>query len=215
MVSNNLRTPLLILASPRTGSTALGQYFKQQQFPTATYFIEPDWTHSVMQKFRNNLQSGNYDFIVKILYYCIDLYSDDLKNFLLSPITSKIRLRRRDTASQMASLYVAMYRNWTYHYLDKSVSKSKIPGKEYVVLPENTDVYLKEIIPIKDDQNMDWIVNEILMANKKIDESTLNFDLDLYYEDLTYLDETKIKKTPFPSNYADIKQAFENKLKRI
>lgn len=212
MVSNNLRTPLLILASPRTGSTALGQYFKKQ-FPTATYFIEPDWTLSVMQKLTNNLQSKNYDFIVKILYYCMELYSDDLRNFLLSPITSKIRLRRRDTASQMASLYIAMYRNYTYHYLDKSASK--IPGKEYVVLPENTDVYVKEMIPIKDDQNMDWIINEILMANKQLDESTLKFNLDLYYEDLPDLDKTGFNKTPLPLNYPDIKQAFENKLKRI
>lgn len=198
MVTDNLRTPLLILASPRTGSTALGQYFLKQ-FPTATYFPEPDWIKhdpSVMGKFTNNIQSKDYDFIVKILYYCMKWYSDDIRNFLLSPATSKIRLRRRDTVSQMASLYVAMYRNWTYHYLDKSA------------------LDIKEIIPVKDDQNMDWVVSEILTANRQMDECDLKFDLDLYYEDLPSLDETGFNKTPLPLNYEDIKSVFAKKLNR-
>ena len=77
----------------------------------------------------------------------MDWYSDDIKNFLLSPATSKIRLRRRDVVSQTASFYIAMYRNWQYHYIDKN------------------SLDIDDTIPVKDDQNMDYVIKEIFFSN--------------------------------------------------
>jgi hypothetical protein len=196
MIVNNLHTPLLILASPRTGSTALGKYFLNY-FPTATYFFDPDYGNhnpSYIKKFIDKIKTNDPDFIVKTLYYRMDWYSDDIKNFLLSSATSKVRIRRRDVVSQTASFYISMYRNWKFHYFDKN------------------SLDIADTIPVKDDQNMDYVIKEILNANKKINECNLQFDLDLYYEDLPSLDETGHNKTPKPLNYDEIKFALEKKL---
>jgi hypothetical protein len=61
---------------------------------------------------------------------------------------------------------------------------------------------------------MDYVIKEILNANKKINECNLQFDLDLYYEDLPSLDGTGYNKTPQPLNYDEIKFALEKKLNR-
>lgn len=200
MDTDKLKTPLLILASPRSGSTALGKYFLNY-FPTASYIPEPDWIYhkpTVMKSFLDNIKTNNHNFIVKILFYRLKwFYDEDIKDFLLSSVTSKIRLRRRDVVSQMASLYIAMYRNFTYHYFDKNNLNQHDP------------------IEIKDDQNMDWVIHEILTANKLLDNCDVKFDLELYYEDLPLLDETGFNKTPLPENYVDIKEFFTKKLKKI
>jgi len=200
MDTDKLKTPLLILAAPRSGSTALGQYLLNY-FPTASYIPEPDWIlhkSNVMKSFIDNIKDHNHNFIVKILFYRFKwFYDKDTKDFLLSSTTSKIRLRRRDVVSQMASLYIAMYRNWIYHYLDKNNLNQHDP------------------IEIKDDQNMDWVIHEILNANKLLDNCDIKFDLDLYYEDLPSLDGTGFNKTPLPENYVDIKEFFTKKLKKI
>jgi hypothetical protein len=194
MINAKLKLPLLILSTPRTGSTALGVYF-QKYFNNVkvNYYPEPDFFHlKGFKEFYDGIEQSK-SYIVKIHVHSLDLYETNVKNFLLSDKTSKVRIRRKSTLDQMVSLYIALYRNNTYHYLD----------------PNNLD--LKDTIPHDDVKNIDYVIYQIKRSNKMIDTIDLKFDLDLYYEDLD-LGQTGFYQTPKPINYDQIVESFKNRL---
>lgn len=190
----NLKTPLFILAAPRTGGSAFGEYLLRF-FPNSKYHLEPDCHINKIDRmtpFVNQIKSDDHNFIVKILPDALKFYDKGIIDFLFSPATSKIKLKRRDIISQVASLYISLCRNETYHYRNLN------------------ELNVVDTVPIEY-INIDFCIRNIKRANDALDTYT-NFDLELYYEDFLTLDNVSFYKTPQPLNYEEIKDEIKKRL---
>jgi LPS sulfotransferase NodH len=206
---NNIKFPALIISSPRTGSTILGDYISQIH-PHIEFFCEPH--------LNNNLNNNHYDefleysknskdFILKIHAQDLHHYNINLKDFYL------IRLRRRDIINQIASWYLADIRNKFGGYDPDSL--------EYRQYTESAVRY--------DGKSLDSIIDSVLRANEYLNrfdhDPIVSLDQDLWYEDLNF-DLNKVNfdvndllnrkhrvfKTPLPTNYDMLKKIISIKL---
>jgi len=101
--------PVVIIASPRTGSTAIANHI-HSMYPDTTLFMEPNFDSYAMTEYLT-YSSVNSKYILKLLGSSIPLYP----RTILDHSAYKIKVIRRDYTSQIASHYLARTRNiWTY-----------------------------------------------------------------------------------------------------
>ena len=186
------KTPIVIISSPRTGSTALGSYLSKV-FPNIKYFPEPDFTDKLdLIEFEKHFLLGN-DFILKAHAFNFPNYNPEIvKLVCYTDLTYKIRIRRKDIAKQIASLYIAQERGEKYHF--------KYPSDL------NDTISIDKIKILK---CIDYIVNK----NKILENSDIQFDLDLFYEDIDIPD-NNYYIVPKPTNYNNLYEIVKLLLSR-
>jgi LPS sulfotransferase NodH len=178
------KTPILILATPRTGSSVLGAYIKSVFKKDIPYFQEPDYSgQEEINEFRNYFNHSK-DFILKCHFIHLDRYGTDISDYLLRE-AYKIRIRRKDFVKQVASLYIAEERNNYWHFRNT----------EQLNL---VDTVLIDTAKIKQS------ISYLKYANYRLDCAPVNFDLDLYYEDLPIINDAGYYIVPKPSNYNEL-----------
>jgi hypothetical protein len=196
------KLPIVILSSPRTGSTLLMNLFNQnfinhnlnvQVFNEPDYSREQKMNKEKMKVFDYHSSVSN-NYLLKCHYYRLKLYDQDMITRLLDS-GYKIRIRRRNIVNQIASLYVAVKRNKKFHYFDKTYN----------------DISPVEIV----ESEIDRQINFILEVNMELDNAPVDFDLDLWYEDLEIPHNfTTQIVTPKPCNYEEICNIIQKRLSR-
>jgi LPS sulfotransferase NodH len=178
---NITKTPILILSSPRTGSTVLGSHLRTLY--DVPYFREPDQHgDEQMTDFRNYF-SQSKNFILKCHHIYLNRYGSDATKYLIEN-AYKIRIRRKNIVEQIASYYVAIQR-----------VKFGFTHKNELNLVDTVDI---DIMKIKKH------IFYINYANLVLNSSTINFDLDLYYEDLPKINDAGYYVVPKPTNYNEL-----------
>ena len=178
------KTPILIISSPRTGSSVLGSYIQKLCSKDIRYFREPDYNGvQGMEEFYHYF-SQSKDLILKFHYMHLDRYRTDITDYLLSN-AYKIRIRRRNFINQVASIYIAMARGKKWHF------------------KKNDQLTLVDSIPI-DLEIIKKYISYMASANDKLNSAPINFDLDLFYEDLPKMTDDDYYIVPKPSNYDEI-----------
>lgn len=191
------KLPILILSTPRTGSTALLKYIQKQCSVDTEIFMEPttgnwqpdstDWqTGEEMDRFVK-IASNTSNFIVKDHIHTFYKHSLQHQHLLLSTATFKIRLQRRNFAEQVASRYIVWCRKEWHYTVDKV-------DKTIYNVPIRSDVIWQIAITLR-------------KINQQLEHTNIQFDLDLFYEDLCSLfdlDSTGFLETPKPANYEDL-----------
>jgi hypothetical protein len=111
-------------------------------------------------------------------------YNEEIQNFLLyDPQVYRVRIQRKDVNKQIASWYIALCRDNSWHF--------------------KSDQQLHDTIEI-DKYKIDYCIGWIKYCNQVLAECTLNFDQDLIYEDLPEMKNMGYLKSPEPSNYLEI-----------
>ena len=206
---NNLSLPIVILSSPRTGSTALYNDLRQIFAGTAPNVLclnepvvrVPTKVESVLfagmprargdkiyDEFEfNSLISSNH-FILKVhtvnaLQYYPDLFKDRLQNgdFYI------IRIRRRNVLAQCISAYVSLsLRAWG-------------TSEQHNLVLEKTAVLVNY-------SKIHYAISFIIRHNRMSNEFVGKINLDVVYEDYPFLTELTVKNTKI-SNYEEVEQA--------
>jgi LPS sulfotransferase NodH len=178
------KTPILILATPRTGSTVLGAYIKSLCKTDIPYFQEPDYLGQLeIDKFKEYFDQSK-DFILKCHFIYLHRYGTDVSKYLLDN-AYKIRIRRKDFVKQVASFCIASERNNRWHFQNAE-------QLNFVdTIPINTSKIKQHIAFLK-------------YANYKLDHAPVDFDLDLFYEDLPAINDAGYYIAPKPSNYSKL-----------
>lgn len=190
-----MRLPIVVIGTgPRCGSTPYVELLSQQLNLPA--FYEP-WCDRVCTDL-SYLQIYNQylEFKRQSNKYIIKFWLADLEH--RSPYQSyikngyKILLMRRDIVSQIASLYIAEYRD-KYHTLKEDQDLS------YTVAIEPKDISI----------SIRYLTRSLFFA-----EHCNIFDARIYYEDIDFSSlKSPYKKTIQPSNLAELKQEIEKQLK--
>jgi hypothetical protein len=174
------------------------QYIQKHCNEDVPFFMEPttgNWqpgvshwsTGKVMDEFMATATTS-HKFIVKDHIHTFSKHDQHIQNLLLSDSTFKIRLQRRNFAEQVASRYIVWCRN-EWHYTEKTVSTDYEQP-----IPLSADIILR-------------ICSFIHAINEQLRETDINFDLDLYYEDVLTscdLDQSGLLATPKPKNYQEL-----------
>ena len=176
-LNNITKKPIVVIASPRTGSTALG-YHLGKLYPGLVYYNEPSVTPDYMKKFLNHtMVEKKNDYILKLLGSAINTYPSEIIATMFSDQVFRIKMSRRNRIEQMASYYVGYYRQkWEYY-------------TEADLVNTNIEIDLKKIR---------YAMNRIKIEENIL--SKISTDIELYYEDFSEF-KSPSKKTPIPPNY--------------
>ena len=178
------KTPILILSSPRTGSTVLTAYIKSMCEKDIGYFQEPDYYGQLeIDKFKEYFNHSK-NFILKCHFMYLHRYGTTVSEYLLDN-AYKIRIRRKDFVKQVASLYIARTRNNQFHYQNKE------------------ELNFVDTISINT-RHINQYIMYLKTTNYKLDHASVNFDLDLYYEDLPAINDAGFYIAPKPANYDEL-----------
>jgi hypothetical protein len=186
-----IKFPIIIIATPRTGSTAFANHLASK-YPNLKLYLEPDNIPEELSDFLNYAKNNN-DFILKVLVGSLVRYPMWFKIKLYTGIHYSIKLKRRSLIEQVASHYIAKNRNiWVYHKKNFDKWQNKIQG------PINIDesAIKKTIKSVK--SYIDYI-------------NPLVCDNTFFYEDMVNLNCQEIK-TPKPTNYIDLINKIEDML---
>ena len=182
----NIRYPVVILASPRSGSTALANHI-HGKLEDVLLFQEPD---SILPWFSNFLETAKTtnQYVVKIQTNRLNLYPKEMLDYLIhSSEPYRVCIRRRNKIEQSLSRYIATTRNkWVYQ----------------------TTGISEDIIPI----NNARIKNHIQLLETEIailDSIGATYDTTIWYEDFDFGESDGIK-TPKPKNYEELYTAATN-----
>ena len=176
-LNNITKKPIVIIASPRTGSTALG-YHLGNLYHGLVYYNEPSVTPDYMKKFLNHtMVEKKNDYILKLLGSAINTYPSEIIATIFSDQVFRIKMSRRNTIEQIASYYVGYYRQKWEYYTETDLT--------------NTAIKI-ELNKVRYAMNRIEIEENIL--------SKISADVELYYEDFFEF-KSPSKKTPVPSNY--------------
>jgi hypothetical protein len=174
------KNPIIIFASPRSGSTALGHHVASL-YPELTYYNEPNFDVEEMKKFMNTHHKNNY--ILKLLGSSLNLYPSEIVAKIFSDEVFKIKITRKNVIDQIASHYVAAHRNlWDYKDVDEIICGNLASNNIEIELGK----VRRSIECIKYDNN---IISKIIT------------DLEFYYEDFIEF-KSPTKRTPLPANYS-------------
>lgn len=180
------KLPIVIIAIPRSGSTALGSQIQNQFGEGIPHFLDPGYIPGKLTELLN-CHENSLNYILKCSFRGTEPYPEDYKNFIFhDPNVYRIRLRRHNMFKQNLSSYIARCSGrWRY------VEGVGIPPLE-----------------IKVDQSL---IEETILWNSQehtlISNLNLNFDQDLWYEDLSFNNILDVP-TPKPTNYDQIFDAF-------
>lgn len=192
--SMSQQLPILILSTPRTGSTVLGEYLKLK-YNISQFFIEPDYVkHANAGEMTrlNDLFRTSKKFILKFHYFRIHLYDKEIIDYMLYN-AYKIRIRRKDFVKQVTSFYIAQSRGDKWHF--------------------RNNIQLNDTIIIDTDKINDAI-RFLKETNEKLDRCDIKFDEDIWYEDLPNVSMTSFRRTPEPINYNEIVETVKNILNK-
>jgi LPS sulfotransferase NodH len=185
------KLPILIVASPRTGSTILGEYIANTY--NILYYNEPDISPEKLKKFVENFMLGN-NFVLKIMANMLvnNQYPKHIIEKMLGNECFKIKITRKDIIEQIASFYTCRNRKtWTYNETNYN---------------DWVDTYIDiDYSEIK--HSIKWIIYQ----NKFLEN--LKVDVSLSYEDLPII-KNEYKKTPRPKNYADLMNKIQDILNK-
>ena len=185
---NITKWPVIIFASPRTGSNAIGHHITNSN-PGTLYYSEPAPDFQLEQFIA---QSKN-KHVIKVIVDHISDYPETLKDYIFSEQNFKVKLRRNDVVEQIASYYIALTRNvWVYW----EESRNNLSQFEKSI----TDFQTKDFIML-DEKKINMCAIHILESNKMVDN--IATDLELCYEDVMQFN-SKTKQTPRPINYQDL-----------
>lgn len=189
---DSINIPVMIVSSPRTGSTELANQI-HNKFKDARVFIEPDYDGEKKIKEFEEYSRDSNNFIIKIHASNFNRYDQSLlQRFITSPDVYRIRIKRRNIAKQIASYYIANYgRSMTWHYFNHSTK------------PEYIEI---------DPSEMDNTIKTIKYCNKKLDSTQIDYHLDLVYEDILPFTDNKYIITPSPLNYDEILNYIQQRI---
>lgn len=184
--------PVLILASPRSGSTALGNKISDIS-PDVKFICEPTYPLDKMAHKLKNISTfykTNPKYVIKIIVFDISKYPDEMFNYWNSDQCFKIKIKRDDFIARVASQYIARIRR-KWHF-----DKSTFFEQDYVHIDE------AEIIDV---------IRGLQNSDKLLD--TFQTDITVRYEDLN-LDNTISRESVKPINYHDILDSVASILNR-
>lgn len=182
--------PIIILSSPRTGSTLVARSLAKQ-YPDLKLFLEPDETKTIDSFTEYTNTTSNY--ILKTHAKQLNKYPATFTKKIFANEAFLIRVRRKNVIDQMVSNYIELCRNvWVYD-------------------SGSVDNYTNQHMDI-DIDTVKIAIRAIENYNKSVDSLRINYDLDLYYEDLIKETETDSIITPKPTNHIEIYQAIEKQL---
>jgi LPS sulfotransferase NodH len=180
---------VIIFSSYRTGSTALCDYFAKEyglgNFDEVFHECVPIRTENFKKFIKSN---GN--FVIKIMPDQINDSNIDFVNQLAAN-SFLIKLSRKNIVKQITSLYLC-YKTDQWHFKKT----------------DNSQPYTVPINP----EHFENTIEYILKNNSALDMFDYLYDLKLYYEDLATVD-TQYAVYHKPSNYQDLVNAIEEKLK--
>lgn len=181
--------PILILANYRTGSSSFNHILSHNN--NLDKFNEPHYEPDQMTILADKVENNENNFSVKFMPDQINDYQ--IYQTIYSSDCYKIKLQRRDKIAQIASYYIACV-SGIWHSENPMIRGEKC------------------LIPIYQD-DINYSINKILDNDKMLDEMNVNFDQELYYEDLN-LENSNAVKLNFPGNYNGICLYIKNQLKK-
>ena len=166
---SDLKLPIVIISSIRTGSTAL-------LFELEKIFLEKGISPIVLNEpivYNNKSDSiipflksiDSNQFILKVHAYDLQYYPKYFIKKLENNSYNVIRLRRKSIVDQCVSLYISLY---TRIWINTTETNKQL---------ENTNIEIS-------DQLLHKTVEDVKKFNNAIDNCTYKFLLDLSYEDL-------------------------------
>jgi len=167
---------ILILSSPRTGSTLLGQFLSNQL--GYKFFNEPSLNQKNLNDFFIYKDLNNF-FVLKEHYRSFVRHYN--KNFINDNIFV-IRIRRKNIVEQVISNYIAVSR------------------KKFVYLNDIEP----DVISLNDNYLLENF-NYIGKQNKDLDNIPFVINCDIFYEDLNIDEGFDTIPTPKPKNYDELK----------
>ena len=195
--------PVIILSSPRTGSTVLAEILSKK-FPELELFSEPDsYTKKLgdrdsMDNFTNYSNISNQYILKCHLKYFIKYPTNIIKK-VINHDAFFIRIKRRNVLDQMVSMYIELIRKqWCYN-------------------ADIAESYKDKIVPIESDI-ITKAVRQINEFNNPLKGLNINYDLEIYYEDLikdiNEVYKTNSNITPKPTNHTEIYQLIQKELEK-
>lgn len=182
-INNNL--PVLVLSSPRTGSTLLANYISKKL--NYSCFIEPAQDKKLLHKFLLFAEHNN-EYVLK------EHALNFLRKYSAETINKKyftVRIKRRDFISQTLSNYIARHR------------------KKFLYIEGET--FVPDTIKLNDEYLLEHF-NGLQKYNETL-ENIKNVDIDLVYEELDITKESIYMPTPEPINIIELKEWANTVLK--
>jgi len=198
--------PIIIISSPRTGSTVLAHELAHRY--NLTLFNEIILGHPQVRLMAGEpydplshilslIKNNENNFILKIHLDDLPVYPNEILNIIYTHRCTSIKLRRRDIASQITSYYIEATRKiWAY-------------SKEYTDSTTINDLTTTEIpieLPL-----LIKCITRITKEYRALTNLVYEFDKDFWYEDLIFTDQTFII-TPKPNNYYLIRNKIKETL---
>ena len=180
--------PIVIVASPRTGSSAYCRYLSSVY--NMDGWIEPADDAIKFAKFKNYLNDTGSNYVLKIMAQHIE--TNPTYQSILSNDCYKIKLTRENKLEQIVSHYVG----WTTKIWNSDDKFAR--GEKYIV----------EI----DKQEINNIILDHIRYEKSFDQLDIKFDEEHTYEELLTtvdLNKSTIAKIVPPTNYNLLKRVIE------
>jgi LPS sulfotransferase NodH len=203
VIDNIDKFPIIILSSPRTGSTFLAEILSKK-FPELELFSEPDsYTKKLgdrdsMANFTSYSNISNQYILKCHLKYFIKYPTNIIKKIIKND-AFLIQIKRRNVLDQMVSMYIELIRGIWYYDVNKA-NKHK-----------------ENIIPIESNI-ITKAVQQINEFNSPFKGLNINYDLEIYYEDLinnfNEVYKTNSNITPKPTNHTEIYQLIQKELEK-
>lgn len=188
---NISKHPVIILANYRTGSSALT--YKLAELNNIEAFVEPSIKEERQDKFKYHQEISN-SYVVKFMPDQLE-GNEYYKKLLISPSSYIIKLQRKNKIEQIASYYVAKQTKKWWSLKDE-------PEEKYFV-----SIDLNEL---------NFAIDYILKIDRMLDEHK-SFNLQLYYEDLGFLDNLKLnlRLTSKPLNYQRLLDTIKKRINNV
>ena len=191
--------PILILSTPRTGSTPLvfeiAERLRKQNIELEIY-SEPHYRpnkNEKLAKLAELIKNKDKNFILKIHIDDIPLYSNILPHLKSTDYFTMVRIRRKNVFKQIMSAYLEQHHRRKWFYKEK-------------------DLDIVDHIYNIHDKHITQTINYITRVNNQLSECEYNFDYDLFYEDLDFTTQHACFKSPKPVNYMELEKRLYNLL---
>jgi LPS sulfotransferase NodH len=181
---------VIVFASYRTGSTALCDYLANEHKLTNFDEVFHECVPEKTENFKTFIKS-NKNFVIKIMPDQINDSNIDFINKLAED-SFLIKLSRKNTVKQITSFQLCCI-------IDQWHFKKSDAAQTYTV-------------PVKP-ETFGYPIEYILKNNANLDALDYLYNLKLYYEDLADIN-TQYAVHHKPSNYQDLVNAIEEKLKK-
>lgn len=192
--------PILILSSPRTGSTVLGAYISGKL--NYKFFNEP---YSSVHRYPCNdffrYAQSSTSWVLKEHASCFSKY---YTNAFLNKDIFIIRIKRKNLFDQVVSAYISELRGKYFYVSSDNTNRYKLSidiGCKAQLYED--DKFKPDQLPLIEEKLLNQ-VSFIKQENIKVDIIKYKVDLDLYYEDLEFNEPQLVLKTPKPINYNEL-----------